>query len=184
MSSTSFTEDENFMVMIEGLDYVQTLITKHKLPNIRVVVTGKGPQKAEYEKLFEERNRDAWENIHVSTAWLEADDYPKFVGACDLGVCFHTSSSGLDLPMKVVDMFAATLPAFAINYEAIGELVLDKQNGRLFTDRNDLSQLIFEILKEGPNSPTLAKYRKHLSTGFAKERWESHWNRIILNLMD
>lgn len=26
MSSTSFTEDENFMVMIEGLDYVQSMI--------------------------------------------------------------------------------------------------------------------------------------------------------------
>lgn len=54
------------------------MIDKHKgtLPDLRVVVTGKGPQKAEYEKLFAERNRDAWTNIKVTTAWLEADDYP------------------------------------------------------------------------------------------------------------
>ena len=31
--------------------------------------------------------------------------------------------------MKVVDMFAAELPAFAIQYEAIGELVQDGVNG-------------------------------------------------------
>ena len=45
MSSTSFTEDENFMVMIEGLDLVQSMIDSHpsKLPDIRVTVTGKGP---------------------------------------------------------------------------------------------------------------------------------------------
>lgn len=100
--------------MIEALDLVQERISKENLPDVRVIVTGKGPQKAEYEKLFKERNEDAWENVWVETAWLEADDYPKLVGACDLGVCFHTSSSGFDLPMKVVDMYAASLPAFAI----------------------------------------------------------------------
>lgn len=51
--------------------------------------------------------------------------------------------------MKVVDMFAAQLPAFAIEYEAIGELVLDGKNGRVFHDRKDLAEMIFEILKEG-----------------------------------
>ena len=109
-------------------------------------MTGKGPQKAEYEKLFNERNTDAWTNIKVETAWLEADDYPKLVGSADLGVCLHYSSSGFDLPMKVVDMFAAQLPAFAIRYEAIHELVKEGRNGRIFDNRNDLADMIYEVL--------------------------------------
>ena len=54
VSSTSYTADEDFMVMIEALDYVESYITvsEKDLPSIRVVVTGKGPQKAEYERLF------------------------------------------------------------------------------------------------------------------------------------
>ena len=54
VSSTSYTADEDFMVMIEALDYVEGMISKSdkELPNIKVIVTGKGPQKDEYVRLF------------------------------------------------------------------------------------------------------------------------------------
>ncbi len=68
------------------------------LPKLVVIVTGKGPLKAMYEQRMRELDL---RHVAFRTVWLQQADYPVLLGAADLGVCLHTSSSGLDLPMKV-----------------------------------------------------------------------------------
>ena len=111
-------------------------------------------------------------------AWLEVDDYPKMVAASDLGVCLHYSSSGLDLPMKVVDMFSAGLPCLAKDFEAVGELVRDRFNGRLFRDSKELAQQLSDHL-EGfdavETTQTLREMKQNLSE-FQNDSWVAQWH--------
>lgn len=116
ISSTSWTPDEDFEILLSALDKYEAQVGKEgsQLPDMFCVITGKGPLKSSYEKRIAERN---WKHIQVVMPWLEAEDYPKILAAADIGVCLHYSSSGLDLPMKVVDMFGCGLPVCAINFK-------------------------------------------------------------------
>ena len=113
----------------------------------------------------------------VKTAWLEAEDYPRLLACADLGVCLHTSSSGVDLPMKVVDLFGVGVPVAAVGFPALPELVKHKVNGVVFKDGEELGALLLHLFTE---SNGLEQLRK-LKDGAVKEgerRWDDEWERI------
>ena len=83
---------------------MQAQASPNSLPNLVIVVTGKGPQKAMYESKMHQLHL---QHVAFRTAWLQPADYPVLLGSADLGISLHTSSSGLDLPMKVNSCSAA-----------------------------------------------------------------------------
>lgn len=138
VSSTSWTKDEDFSILLNALEEYERTSTESS-PYLHVLITGKGPEKEFYQKIIAAKSV-VWKKFCVKTLWLEVDDYPKLLASCDLGVCLHYSSSGLDLPMKVVDMFNAGLPVLAIDFETIRELVKDGVSGYVFKDSAELCQ--------------------------------------------
>ncbi|OAD55275.1 Chitobiosyldiphosphodolichol beta-mannosyltransferase [Eufriesea mexicana] len=120
VSSTSWTEDEDFSILLNALQEYENAIVQNtcNLPDLICIITGKGPLKEFYTAIIKLKN---WEHVTVLTPWLESEDYPKMLASADLGICLHTSSSGLDLPMKIIDMFGCKLPVCAYNFKWIGK---------------------------------------------------------------
>ncbi|KAM8934182.1 chitobiosyldiphosphodolichol beta-mannosyltransferase [Pelodytes ibericus] len=178
ISSTSWTEDEDFTVLLRALqDYEEFITNGTKLPSLVCVITGKGPLKEYYTRLIGQMQ---FKNIQICTPWLEAEDYPVLLGSADLGVCLHKSSSGLDLPMKVVDMFGCCLPVCAVNFKCLHELVKHEENGFVFEDSRELSeqlQILFSDLKS--NSSKLKQFRKNLRES-KQMRWDESWDQTVL----
>lgn len=120
VSSTSWTADEDFDLLINALQSLDSIIEADKLEiEIIFIITGKGPLKEFYASKI---SLVSWKNISILMPWLSAEQYPKLLASCDLGVCLHASSSGLDLPMKVVDMFGCALPVLSLSYPWYGML--------------------------------------------------------------
>ncbi|XP_037649402.1 chitobiosyldiphosphodolichol beta-mannosyltransferase [Sebastes umbrosus] len=181
LSSTSWTEDEDFSVLLTALEEYEGFITGGaSLPSLVCVITGKGPQKEHYKKLIDSLHL---EHVKICTPWLEAEDYPVLLGSADLGVCLHKSSSGLDLPMKVVDMFGCCLPVCAIHFNCLHELVKHEENGLIFRDSQELAEQLKSLLSEFPSSEgRLGAFRRNLRTSRG-QRWDDNWDQNVLPLI-
>lgn len=188
VSSTSWTADEDFGILLDALmDYAKPLADSSSAvelpPPILAIITGKGPQKQPYiEKIKELEDQGKLPGIRILTAWLSTRDYASLLACADLGVSLHKSSSGVDLPMKVVDMFGAGLPVAAYSaFESFSELIKEGQNGCGFETADQLTE-IFRRLLGFDGAQELAR----LKNGAISEgslRWDEEWDRVVGRLI-
>lgn len=188
VSSTSWTADEDFGMLLDALmayAIPEVDAEKKDLPvPILAIITGKGPQKEAYlAKIKELTEAGKLPGIQVTTAWLSNRDYAGLLAASDLGISLHKSSSGVDLPMKVVDMFGAGLPVAAYSdFESFSELVKEGQNGCGFVNASELTGIFRRLLSDEG-----AKELSTLKQGAVKEgslRWDEQWTSVVPKLMD
>lgn len=184
VSSTSWTSDEDFSLLLEALkSYSELAITSHPhLPEILAIITGKGPQKADFIAQIQDLDAQGkLEMVDIQTAWLSNEDYASLLGAADLGVSLHMSSSGVDLPMKVVDMFGAGLPVVGWgNFEAWPELVKEGVNGISFGSAPELRDILVDLF--GGDEKKLQTLRAG-AIGEGKRRWDEEWDPIAGKLL-
>lgn len=184
VSSTSWTPDEDFGLLLDALvRYGTASAAGSDLPPLLVIITGRGPQKAAYEaKIARLVAAGKLPGITVRTAFLSFENYARLLAAADLGICLHMSSSGVDLPMKVVDMFGAGLPVLAYSgYESFGELVREGENGCGFETSGELGDAMGRLLGAGGQGE-LAR----LKQGAVKEgsrRWDEEWDEVVKPLL-
>ncbi|KAF4984849.1 hypothetical protein FZEAL_2 [Fusarium zealandicum] len=177
VSSTSWTPDEDFGLLLDAL--VAYANDSSEPSPILAIITGKGPQKEHYlERIKALQDEGKLPGTRVVTAWLSTRDYASLLACADLGISLHKSSSGVDLPMKVVDMFGAGLPVAAYAaFESFSELVKEGQNGCGFETSSELADILRRLLGFS-GQQELA----HLKQGAVNEgalRWDEEWDRVV-----
>ncbi|CAG0913713.1 unnamed protein product [Notodromas monacha] len=183
VSATSWTEDEDFQMFLTALETYDAQAVQNKvIAELVVVITGKGPLKRKFVEIIDSI---PWRRIVIVTPWLSAEDYPRMLASSDLGVSLHSSSSGLDLPMKVVDMFGAGLPVAALDFSCLEELVVNDKNGIVFNNASELHAALVKWFKgpdfKNPNAGnTFHKTYRDNVKRFASRDWHSHWSDIAL----
>lgn len=170
ITSTSWTPDEDFQLFLSAISILdqylsfvnsQTTIdldTDKTYMNLLsdciqnyeclysralVVITGKGPLRSHYEDIIKNMNLNY---ISIQTIWLSSADYFSLLSCSDVGVCLHTSTSGFDLPMKVLDMLGGKLVVLAARYYAINELIRHEENGLLFSSSDELAKSLIKLM--------------------------------------
>jgi len=184
VSSSSWTPDEDFSLLLDALiRYSELATSSHThLPELLAIITGKGPQKEYYlSQITGLEDQNKLEMVTIRTAWLSTEDYASLLGAADLGVSLHMSSSGVDLPMKVVDMFGAGLPVVGWSrYQTWPELVTEGINGRGFGSAEGLKRVLVELF--GGDGNELRKLREG-AVKEGKRRWDEEWEPVAGRLL-
>lgn len=184
ISSTSWTPDEDFSLLLEALvAYSDTAAsTQSHLPNILAIITGKGPLKDTFlSKIKAIVDEGRLKRVQLRTAWLSSEDYAKLLASADLGVSLHTSSSGVDLPMKIVDMLGAGLPVVGWdNFEAWPELIQEGINGHGFHSSAMLSDALMTLFGKDPQQLQRLRQGALLE---GKRRWDDEWDPVAGRLL-
>jgi beta-1,4-mannosyltransferase len=179
---TSWTEDEDFDLVIDAVPRLEERIrgweaaaAGRRFPDLVILVTGDGARRAEFERRFAGL---AARRIQLRARWLEPEDYPRVVGSADLGLCLHRSSSGLDIPMKVADLFGAGVPVCALDYGAcLAERVRHGDNGLLFSTARQLADILFDLFETFPADQSLLDRLRAGARKSSRPTWEEGWNR-------
>jgi beta-1,4-mannosyltransferase len=180
VSPTGWTADEDFDVVIDAVLQIEDRIRgweaggpQRRFPDLVVLVTGDGARRAEFERRFAGLPA---RRIQLRTRWLDPEDYPRIVGSADLGLCLHRSSSGVDIPMKVVDLFGAGVPVCALDYGAcLAERVRHGDNGLLFSTARQLADELFDLFETFPGSASMLDRLRSGARRAARPTWEEGW---------
>jgi beta-1,4-mannosyltransferase len=182
VSSTSWTADEDFNLLLEAVAKCDQVIQVHDegkpdqpFPPLLILITGHGELRGDFERRMRGLKL---RKITIRTFWFSAEDYSALLRAADLGLCLHRSASGVDLPMKIADMFGAGLPVCALDYgPCIREQVRHGENGLLFVDSAELARQIYELFEGFPLDTLLLERLRRNVLARTSESWFDGWKR-------
>jgi beta-1,4-mannosyltransferase len=191
ITATSWTPDEDFELLLSAAmliehhlqTYNQSMTSSKYYHKLTILITGKGPLRADFEQRIQ-KLESSYQLIYVKIRclWLSSEDYFNLLSYCDIGLCLHNSTCGLDLPMKVLDMLGAGLVVLASRYYAISELIRHEENGLLFHGAQDLVENILRLMMNSSNNQLVNLRQHHHHERLSS--WHENWNEVMKPLVE
>ena len=171
---TSWGADEDMDLLLAGLQLWDSQANTQPL-QLTVLITGRGPLREAFEQRL---STITWRRVILRTAFLEPADYRELLRAAHFGVSLHRSSSGVDLPMKIMDLFGARTPACVFDYGAcLAEQIQPGHTALTFRSAAEFAERIDELLQGFPANPEiLERMQRNVEAAFP-ETWRDAWQR-------
>ncbi len=162
-----WTADEDIALLLDALESIAG-----ECAPVTVHLTGDGPLRAAFEpRMAALRAR----GVLVTPGFLPESEYRALLRRADLGISVHRSSSGLDLAMKVVDLFGAGTPCCALAYGgSLPEQVEDGRTGFHFRDAAELASILCDAAR---HPETIAAMRRRVRECW-QVTWKMEWDRV------
>jgi beta-1,4-mannosyltransferase len=159
-----WTADEDMALLLDALELLSAR-------EMEIHLTGDGPLRAALEPRIAALRAAGWA---IHTGFLTEAEYRALLGRGHLGLSLHRSSSGLDLAMKVVDLFAAGVPVCALDYGgSLSEQVTEGETGFLFRSAAELAGLLARLQRE---PQLLGPMRERIRAAW-NTTWTEEWRR-------
>ncbi|HXD56977.1 MAG TPA: glycosyltransferase family 4 protein [Thermoleophilaceae bacterium] len=132
----------------------------------RLIVAADGPERASLERLAGELGRDGIE----FTGWIAPESIGSLYASAD--VLLNTSGERDNVPMSILEAFAAGLPVVSTAVAGIPELVRDGETGLLTPpgDHRAIASAVLRLLHD----PELASRLAHAAReSLVRHRWEA-----------
>ena len=182
ISATSWTADDDYTLVVDALKAIDKQLAAAKSGRVWLLVTGKGETRARFEAQIQAAQLS--DRVVVSTHYFQSFvTYATAMSLFDAGLCVHRSSSGLDLPMKCVDMFGCGLPVVALDYPALPELVTDATGWR-FDDAASLEEVLLSLLHPGTGRDDIGRRAKNVIARREVDAWAPNWNAHAIPAID
>jgi len=148
---------------------------------LRILVSGNGPQRSDWGPRLRALGGD-W--LQVETPDVPTEDYPELLASAHLGLSIHRSSSGVDLPMKIVELQAVGVPILTIeDGSPLDEIALVGSGVLRYQSAEQLAGHLLTMLREeGAGTGLLAQLTAEVR-GRPRASWDAEWTRVMAPLL-
>ncbi|HVA32764.1 MAG TPA: hypothetical protein VNG31_01375, partial [Candidatus Baltobacteraceae bacterium] len=141
--------------------------------------TGAGPGLPAFERRAGALQSD---RLCIVTGWFPEPLYRELLACADVGICMHRSTSGADLPMKLVDMLGAGVPPLVYDdLPVLRELLAPEQCAGTFGNAAELVDRLTSVTADAPALARLAAVRAAIGTPAIT--WREEWRRNALPVL-